>query len=275
MAFYTSTAGNGGILPPEYTGLITDPVTKLSLAFDPDVATVVTTGAHDFHVPIIRDDAGAAWVAEGAEITPDDPTLSELVVTPSKVAGLTIVSRELANDSSPEAMQIVGEGLARSIVSQVDKAFLGNLASPAPKGLASLTGITIVDTGGTLTSLDLFLEAIASAEGENANISAWITTPDMALAIAQLKEATGSNKGLLDDPRILFGRPVKISNDTPQGVIWGVDKTKIITVLREDTEVAVSGDSHFTSDRVAIRATMRVGFGFPTPATIVKMHDAV
>jgi hypothetical protein len=42
-------------------------------------------------------------VAEGAEITPSDPKLPELTVTPAKVAGLTIISRELADDSSPAA----------------------------------------------------------------------------------------------------------------------------------------------------------------------------
>ncbi len=66
-------------------------------------------------------DPTASWVAEGAGIVPCDPTLSELVVTPAKVAGLTIISRELADDSNPAAAQVVGQGLARDIARRVDK----------------------------------------------------------------------------------------------------------------------------------------------------------
>jgi HK97 family phage major capsid protein len=68
-------------------------------------------------------------VAEGAEITPSDPTLQELVVTPPKVAGLTIVSREMADDSDPAAAQVVGDGLARDIARRIDQAAFAGLAS--------------------------------------------------------------------------------------------------------------------------------------------------
>lgn len=274
MSLYTSTTGTSGILPEEYGKLIVEPVMAQALAFDADVATVVTTKASEFNIPVVRSDAGASWVAEGAEITEDDPNLDEIVVKPSKVAGLTIVSRELANDSSPSAQQIVGEGLARSIASQVDAAFLGDLAAPAPKGLESIDGVSVIDTGGALTNLDPFAEAVSAAEEAGANISAFILSPADALTVATLKDTANSNKNLLEDPRTILGRPVKVNKNIPAGTAWAVDKTRIITVLREGTTLAVSGEAYFSSDRVGIRATMRVGFGFPSEDAIVKMHDA-
>ncbi|MEJ7742083.1 MAG: phage major capsid protein [Nocardioidaceae bacterium] len=69
-------------------------------------------------------DPTAAWVAEGDEIPISDPTLAELTVTPAKVAGLTIVSRELADDSDPAAAYVVGAGLARDIARRVDERVL-------------------------------------------------------------------------------------------------------------------------------------------------------
>ncbi len=65
-------------------------------------------------------DPTASWVAEGAEITRSDPTLQELIVTPPKVAGLYIISRELADDSSSGAAQVVGDGLARDIARRIE-----------------------------------------------------------------------------------------------------------------------------------------------------------
>ncbi|XAS63107.1 phage major capsid protein [Micrococcaceae bacterium Sec5.8] len=267
MTFLESAAG--GILPTEYAELITKPVTAQALAFNPALATVVNTGSKELQVPILNSDAGAAWVAEGAEITPDDPSIGELTITPRKVAGLTIISSELAKDSSPAAQELVGQGLARSIINQINAAFLGDLAAPAPKGLESLQNVT--ELTGSLANLDVFAESIAAAEDEDAQISGFIAHPSDALLLAKLKEATGSNKTLMEDARTILGRPLIVSPKAIPGTVYGVAAPRIITVLREDVEIAVSADSHFTSDRVAIRATLRVGFGFPDEASITRI----
>lgn len=267
MTFLSS--GASGILPPEYSELITLPITAQALAFNPTLATVVSTGSTEFHIPILKEDAGASWVAEGAEISADDPTLGELTVTPTKVAGLTIVSKELADDSSENAQTLVGEGLARSIISQVDTAFLGNLAAPAPKGLASLLNVTAIT--GTLDNLDVFSEAVSAAEVAGANITGWIVHPNDALEIAKLKDQTGSNRNLLEDSRTIAGRPVTVSAKATPGVVWGLDASRNITVLRNDVELAISEDAYFSSARIALRAMLRIGFGFPNEASAVKI----
>jgi HK97 family phage major capsid protein len=274
MALYTNSADVSGILPPEYNALIVAPVERDALAFNPLIATVVRTESTSFIIPVVLEDAGAAWVAEGAEITPDDPSLGELTIIPRKVAGLTVISREIALDSSPAAQKIVGDGLARSIVSQVDAAFMGNLGGSAPAGLASLAGFTPVDTNGALTTLDVFAEAISKAELVGSNLTAFIVHPTDALTIAKLKEGTASNRPLLEDPRVIFGVPIIVTAKATAGILWGVDASRNITVLREDTNVAVSDQAYFSSDRVGVRATMRIGFGFPTAASVVKLYDA-
>ena len=42
--------------------------------------------------------------------------------------------------------------------------------------------------------------------------------------------------------------------------------------VQEDTTLAVSRDAYFTSDRIAVRATVRVAWGFITPAALVKIN---
>ena len=267
MTFLESAAN--GILPTEYAALITKPLEAQAIAFNPAVATVVSTSSKDLQVPILESDAGAAWVAEGSEITPDDPSIGELTITPRKVAGLTIISSELAKDSSPSAQEMVGAGLARSIINQINAAFLGNLAAPAPKGLESLQNVT--ELTGSLSNLDIFAEAISAAEEAGADLTGFIVSPAEALVIAKLKDAAGSNKALLTDARTVQGRPVIVSPKAVPGTIYGVAAPRIITVLREDVEIAVSGDAYFSSDRIAIRATLRVGFGFPDEAAITRI----
>src|SRR5699024_2418340 len=156
----TSAESNHGILPAEYSQLITDPVTAAALAFDDRVARTVRTSGREFRVPILVEVAAAAWTADGEEISPTDPVLDEITVVHSNVARLTIIARELAADSSPAAAELVGASLARAITLQVDRGFLGDLAAPAAKGLDSLPDVTVVE--GALDSLGSIHEAKAA-----------------------------------------------------------------------------------------------------------------
>ncbi len=78
--------------------LLVQPVERASVAFL--TSTTVRTSGYDFRVPLVTTDPTAAWVNEGQDIPLSDPTLSEVTVVPRNVAGLTIVSRELAHDSN-------------------------------------------------------------------------------------------------------------------------------------------------------------------------------
>ena len=271
MTMLTTAQSNRGILPDEYGALITDPVAEAALAFQPSIAQRVTTSGKTFRVPVLVEDAAAAWTAEGEEISPTDPVLDEIEVTPSKVAGLTIISRELAEDSSPSAAEMVGASLARALTLQVDKGFMGNLAAPAAKGLGSITPTVV---SGALDSLDSLHEAKAAAAAEGGAPTALLAHPTDLLALATLKDQADSNRALLADTTNVAGLPVVASRHATAGQLWLLDASQIVTVLREDVTLAVSHDSHFTSDRVALRATLRVGFAFPKPAALVRVDLA-
>lgn len=269
MTMLTSAESNRGILPAEYSQLIVDPVTEAALAFDDRVARTVRTSGREFRIPLLVEDAAAAWTAEGEEISPTEPVLDEITVVPSKVAGLTVISRELAEDTSPAAAELVGASLARAITLQVDRGFLGDLAAPAAKGLDSLTDVSVVT--GELTSLDSIHEAKAAAAAEGGTASVILANPSDVLALALLKDETGSNRALVESTSTIAGLPVISSRHVAAGKLWVLDASQIMTVLREDVELATSTDSHFTSDRIAIRATMRIGFAFPAPAALVRV----
>ena len=111
----------------KFSALVVQPVERASVAFQ--VATVVRTDSHDFRIPVIESDCTAAWTAEGSDITPTDAGVDEVNVTPKKLAALSIISRELANDSSPAAQTVVGESIARDLARKIDSAFFGDTVS--------------------------------------------------------------------------------------------------------------------------------------------------
>ena len=122
--------------------------------------------------------------------------------TPSKLAGLVVVSNELAADSSPAALQVVGDGLVRDLRRKTDAAYFAAATPNGPAGIASLAAST-ASAGGAWTNLDWAAAAIAAAENLHTAITAFVTSPATALSLSTLKEytAAASNKPLLQaDP---------------------------------------------------------------------------
>ena len=278
----TATNDVTGITPDQIQQLIVLPVATTSVAMQ--VATVMATDATRTHIPLVTADPAAAWVAEGEEIGASDPTVDDIVAEPAKIAGLTVITNELAADTSPAAAGIVGDGLVRDIARKIDVAFFGTkgISTVQPDGLEDLVGVTAVTHAGVTdwTDLDLFAEAIANAEAYGLNVDTFVANPADALLLAQLKEATGSNKPLLgSDPtaptrRNILGVPLLVSPGVTEGTVWGIPRIRAIIVRRNNVDLQVDKSAYFTSDRTAIRATMRVTFAFPHPAAIQKIELA-
>jgi hypothetical protein len=70
-----------------------------------------------------------------------------------------------------------------------------------------------------------------------------------------------------------LGVPLLTSTSVPttNNQVWGIPISFCYFVVRQDASVVSDSSVFFTSDRVAIRATLRCGFGFPHPASIVKI----
>ena len=91
------------ILTPEQVHeLVIRPLTQQSVAGQ--TMTTVFINEHSYRFPIVQSDPSAGWVLESAEIPVSDMTLAEQVATPSKLAALSVISQELADDSSPPAV---------------------------------------------------------------------------------------------------------------------------------------------------------------------------
>lgn len=289
MPLYTPSAA--GILTNEEVGeLVVKPVGRLSVAYQ--VSQVVVIGSHDFRIPLLNADPTSAFVAEGAEIPADDAEISELIVTPRKAAGLSVISKELATDSiNGTAQDVVGQALARDTARAIDAAFFGTTTANGPSGLGALAGVSEVDAG-TINTLDAFAEAQSLAEMAGAVIIYWVASPTTVLTLARLKrDGIGSNEPLLQpDPtkpgrRQIFGAPLLSSPAVEDHEIWGIPASYVTApddedqsgrlsyvVQAQDATLDVDGSVFFTSDRVAIRTTLRVAFGWPHPAAVVKIE---
>lgn len=225
--------------------------------------------------PLWVSDPAVGWYNELDEITPADGSTDEVVVIPSKTAGLTLLSSELADDSDPDIAEQVGHALTNQIATAIDTAYFANTTTKGPKGLLSLAS-TQVDPGTSVTNLDPFVSARFAAEAKGAELTHWLMSPTTAETLSKLKIATGSNQSLLqfvEDGITVAGLPVltspKVDADT---VAWGVDKTQQRFVIRKGT--TVERFPSVTNDGQWVRAIARLGLGFLNPAGVVRIFHS-
>ena len=269
------SSDHASLLLPEQVGdLVVQPVDRASIAVE--VSTVVTTDSSTFRVPIVDADVAAGWVAEGADIPATSAGTDELLVTPRKLAALTVISRELANDSSPAAQQVVGESIARDIARKLDAAYFGAAVGAAPNGLGDLIGFGDIDAGAAWANLDPFAEAVYAADAEGREVTAFVANSADALLLSTLKDDSGSNRPLLGDPidgtrRRILGVPLYVTPAVPAGTVWAIPRTVALVVRRSDVDLAVDHSRYFEKDSVGVRATMRVAFAFPHAAAVQRI----
>jgi HK97 family phage major capsid protein len=275
----STTTFNDSYLPSDFGALLVATATQMSVVMQ--TTTVVNTASSEFRMPTISGEVAAGWYSENSEITLADATAGEEVVRPRKIAGLSKLSVELVNDSSPQAAGVVGDSIARSIAAGIDAAFFGSAtgAGVPPKGVGALTDsqVTKVAAPAAWANIDPFLEATFKVEAEGGSLTSFIANPADAQLLAMLKRATDSNEPLLapdatsPTTRRLAGLPLFTSSAVTPGTIIGIDATRIFTVLGTDVTVDVDRSRYFDSYSVGVRGVARVGFGFPHSKSVARI----
>ena len=270
----TSVNAASIIRPESVQDLVVEPLTKQSLAFQ--LSTVVEIDGPEARFPILTGDPTASWTAESAEIDISAASFDDLTVTVKKVSALTVVSNELASDSSPAAASLIGQRLVESLRATIDSAYFGAAVENGPSGLGSISP-TVVYGGDPYANADGFIEAQAAVEQLGQKVDHWVASPSTVVALSKLKRQTGSNEPLLSDSaagpvgRSLVGVPLLAAPEMADGLVLGVPRARSFVVLRKGTTVDIDSSAFFSSDRTAIRAIARLAFAFPQPAAIVSV----
>lgn len=189
---------------------------------------------------------------------------------------MTVLSNELVDDSDPSALQVVGDGLVRDLRTRLDAAFFGSSVVNGPDGLEALAGVTTVG-GGIITNLDAFAEAISKSEIVGQAIGGWVAHPDTVLTLMQHKDQTDSARPLLGTDatsptkKSVLGVPLYSAPGCAPNHIWGLPRATSFVVLRLPASVEVDRSAKVISDQTCVRAVLRVGFGWPHPASIVRI----
>jgi HK97 family phage major capsid protein len=142
--------------------------------------------------------------------------------------------------------------------------------------IQNLAGVTTV-TGGTITNLDAFAEAVSKAEVVGQQITSWVAHPNTVLTLMKLKDEANSNRPVLgSDPsqptrRTALGIPLFSAPGCSPNYIWGIRRATAFVVIRVPASVETDRSAKFTSDQTCLRCVLRVGFAWPHPASVVRI----
>ncbi|WP_180357648.1 phage major capsid protein [Streptomyces sp. NP160] len=276
------TSGAPLLAPEQVAELVVRPLVAESVALR--TATFRQTDRSEYRIPVMSALPGGGWVDEASPIDLTDASFTSVVVRPTKVAAISVVSSEEVDDAEIDPLNALGDGLVAKLAQNLDGAWFGDLPAPAQAGLQALAAangseVQTVSAGSNFTSLDPFAEAASKIEQAGGQVTSFVAGPTTALSLAKIKAATGSQVPLLapnsdaaqPTRRTIEGRPLYVSAAVPAGVVWALDGSTSFVVLRKGATLDVDRSAFFSTDQVALRLTCRVGFGYAAPSRIVRI----
>lgn len=290
----SGTTNGGAFTPTDFGSYFFDRLSAQAVALRSGI-TVVRTDRDSLTVPRLTADASSAWTSEAGTITATDPTADQITATPRKLAALTQISNEALADSNPSLLQVVSDGLTRSIALKFDLGvYEGSGSAPEIRGLKNVAGIGSVSmgtNGATPTNLDPIADSIGTLLQANSYAQPVVVMhPRTWQTLSKIKEVSGSTKPILQNSagsgsqglaRELYGAPVLLSSQlsitetqgtsTDCSSIYVYDPSQVVAVIRQDVRVELDSSRLFNSDQSEIRAVMRADLVVPNPAAVVRV----
>lgn len=167
----------------------------------------------DVAFPKVTQKTTPAWVSnETAQVTPSQPTLAQVAMSPKTVASVVVYSRQLAKQAN--ASRFVGLESLRTLGTSFDQAVLsGSGVSGQPTGLLNTAGLQ-TQSGTTLnTGVATMKRKSAEANVTDEAIS-YLSTPAVRELLEGRERATGGGRFVWDKDQVA-DRAAYVSTDVP------------------------------------------------------------
>lgn len=174
----------------------------------------------DLSIPKHGSSTTTGWVAEGSNLSASDMTFGSVGLSPKHVGGISEMSRQLIQQSSPDIEQLLRDDMAFQIAQAIDGALIDGGGANEPVGLLSTVGIQTANLA-TLSWANV-LEMLEKLEIANAEAAHWLTSPQVKTKLASTLKATGI-AGYLMEAGKMADLPVHVTNQVP--VVTGTPDT--------------------------------------------------
>ena len=271
MSIGSDPAG-GYVVPPGFIAEIIGPAPKMSGLYQFCRRIPVNTSGGG--IPNLATDVDGFWGEENTAMDETQPVLGKKDWLIHRLNALVKLSRELANDSSPNIVDYVIGLLRLKIVELRDKAVAIGTGDGQPLGLFSADGITDV-TAPTEVDYDFMVsmhESVDQAYFASPGLR-WSFNQATKQRVMKIKDDQGRPLIVLDPtdgftPR-LFGHPVSVETHFPNNFMFFGDLQYYLVFDRETlgVERSTEAGTAFEAHQLWIKFFERWD-GLPVPLTI-------
>lgn len=204
-----------------------------------------------------QDGTGTAyWVGEGKAVPMSKEDFSTVNLQPLKLGALSAISLELIRDSSPSAMQLVQDSLARDSSQLIDTTFFSASAavsgvSPAGivNGVAG-TAASGTDLNGLITDVDVLIQSFITAK--NTGGLKFASRPALAQKVSGFTNLMGNKiyTALSEEGGTFENKPWLTSDNAVSGDLLLVKPSDIYKIGDDGLSIDISRDAslEFASD---------------------------
>ncbi|MFA4683882.1 phage major capsid protein [Xanthomonas perforans] len=200
----------------------------------------------------------AGWVTEGQELPESQMDFDSVTLTPKHVGGITEMSRQLIQQSSPAIEDLVRDDLSFAVASAIDRAIIaGTGANGQPLGLINRAGVqkdTIPTTWAEVLAIEQLLAAI------NVNPTGWYTSPDVLSALRGILKAPAAGSDYIATESRIGELAVAVSNASPANTAILGDWSQVLLGQWGAVEILVNpyAETSYRRGGVLVRAMATV-----------------
>lgn len=220
------------------------------------------------------------WVAENSALTPSDMAFDSVGMSPKHAGGMTEMSRQLLQQSSPDIEQLVRSDLSAMLAQAIDSALIMGGGANEPDGVLSTAGIQTA----SLATLDWesVLEMQEKLELANATAANWLTSPRVKKKLASTLKSASAGASYLLERGQMADLPLYSTNQTPEKagtpntgrVILG-DWSQVLLGIWSEIDLLVNpyAETAYSKGNVLVRAMSTVDIALRHPEAFVVADD--
>lgn len=230
-------------------------------------------------VPKYSTGTTAGWVAENSALTASDMAFGSVTLSPKHAGGITEMSRQLIQQSSPSIEQLVRDDLSAMLAQAIDAALILGGGTAEPTGVLATAGVQTANLA-TLSWANVLamLQKLDISNAPAANIVA--STKVKAKLMGTLK-SSGVAGYLMEGGR-MADLPVYFSNQVPEksgspntGRLIAGDWGQVMLGIWSEVDILVNPFSEvaYTKGNVLVRAMSTCDIAVRHPEAFVFAED--
>ena len=221
----------------------------------------------------------SGWVAEGGALTGSDMTFDSVTLSPKHAGGITEMSRQLIQQSSPDIERLIRDDLSFVLAQAIDSALIKGGGANEPTGVLATPGIQTANLA-TLSWANVLamLQKLDLVNASAANIVASTKVKAKLMGTLKASGVAGylMEGGRMADLPVYFSNQVAEKTGTPNtGKLIAGDWSQVMLGIWSEIDLLVNpfDSTAYARGGVLVRAMATVDIAVRQPTAFVFAED--